>query len=775
MTRAVRIAIVMTSVAACGGGGGSTTECGPGTVSEGGTCVPAADVLACGSGTVLEGGACVAVVDVDEPGADLGPAEDVSPSDDVSEPDTVEPTPDSESEPDTSTECVPACDGRECGDDGCGGFCGACEDPERPFCNSVTGLCVSDCVPDCSGAECGDDGCGGSCGDCTTPEKPICMTSLRICVTSCVPTCGLKDCGDDGCGGSCGQCDAGATCGGFDRCVPDSWTCDPFWFKAGDACDCECGAYDPDCDDSEAWQAQCSFSQRCDESGHCVDKAPASWTCSPLVYQAFDACDCACGAPDPDCGNPNLPVLGCGFGDTCSPEGTCEACAPSCDGKACGDDGCGGVCGSCGDTQVCFLGECRDPCAPAPVACEVAECGNDGCGGSCGTCGSTEQCVSGRCEEKPLVPGPLSCVNNCGGAASSGCYCTPGCKAAGDCCADYASVCKACEPDCAGKACGDDGCGGSCGTCQAPTPYCTSAQQCTDECTPQCDGRSCGADGCGGTCGTCDPDATCSFDGQCVPTAWYCPKAYFGDGVVCDCGCGAVDPDCDAGGLLTFGCPSYGTTCGATGLCEITPCLSTSECGGGLWCTGRYAIGGASFAGTCELPVASAKPPGQPCQADEECATSVCLSGRCRTWCGSDGECQPFERCLALPVESQVSTQTVGFGAVCEAVNGTASPCAAQSECTTVGETCQAFVDAATLEPRFLCAQGTIGAGASCAGKSCPTGQECATIGSKSTCVSPCPGGADDCTAGATCGATSFHNRGTSDPSDDPAVPVCLP
>ena len=53
-----------------------------------------------------------------------------------------------------------------------------------------------------------------------------------------------------------------------------------------------------------------------------------------------------------------------------------------------------------------------------------------------------------------------------------------------------------CVPDCLGKQCGDDGCGGSCGEC--PT-----GQACQDDgtclgCTPECAGKACGDDGCGG-------------------------------------------------------------------------------------------------------------------------------------------------------------------------------------------------------------------------------------------------------------------------------------
>ncbi len=95
--------------------------------------------------------------------------------------------------------CTPDCTGKECGDDGCGGSCGTCEDGF--VCQD--GQCVG-CTPDCTGKECGDDGCGGSCGTCDDPAKPIC-NAQGIC-EACTPNCDGKECGDDGCGGSCGDC-----------------------------------------------------------------------------------------------------------------------------------------------------------------------------------------------------------------------------------------------------------------------------------------------------------------------------------------------------------------------------------------------------------------------------------------------------------------------------------------------------------------------------------------------------------------------------------------
>ena len=70
---------------------------------------------------------------------------------------------------------------------------------------------------------------------------------------------------------------------------------------------------------------------------------------------------------------------------------------------------------------------------------------------------------------------------------------------------------ECCLQECAGKVCGTDGCGGSCGEC--PPPSSCVVGQCT--CLPDCDGKECGPDGCGGECGLCALVDGCE-DGQCV-------------------------------------------------------------------------------------------------------------------------------------------------------------------------------------------------------------------------------------------------------------------
>ena len=142
-------------------------------------------------------------------------------------------------------QCIPSCDGKTCGDDGCGGSCGDCGCGER----CVDGRCEFNacdgrtCGPDgcggvcepnacgcgemcsaagqcertaCDGRSCGPDGCGGTCGDCGCGQS--CQQG------QCVNTnCMGQQCGDDGCGGVCGRCGAGQACrNGMCVRIPDT-------------------------------------------------------------------------------------------------------------------------------------------------------------------------------------------------------------------------------------------------------------------------------------------------------------------------------------------------------------------------------------------------------------------------------------------------------------------------------------------------------------------------------------------------------------------------
>jgi hypothetical protein len=135
--------------------------------------------------------------------------------------------------------------------------------------------------------------------------------------------------------------------------IPTGWTCKPEQYASGDGCQCNCGAFDPDCDPFEAVSINCPnsddicipgpmnvpvcglrhevlsdrkliqiqlgvavhhpqffFSNDTNIDGapwgnysktytHSV--VPTTWTCNPLFYGSKDGCDCQCGAWDPDC------------------------------------------------------------------------------------------------------------------------------------------------------------------------------------------------------------------------------------------------------------------------------------------------------------------------------------------------------------------------------------------------------------------------------------------------------------------------------------------
>ena len=101
--------------------------------------------------------------------------------------------------------CDPMCDGLACGPDGCGGECGDCAGDT--VCRWPDFACFAKpqgCVPNCEDKACGPNGCGGSCGGCA--EGTFCQAATLTCDSPCVPSCSGKECGDDGCGGSCGGC-----------------------------------------------------------------------------------------------------------------------------------------------------------------------------------------------------------------------------------------------------------------------------------------------------------------------------------------------------------------------------------------------------------------------------------------------------------------------------------------------------------------------------------------------------------------------------------------
>ena len=186
---------------------------------------------------------------------------------------------------------------------------------------------------------------------------------------------------------------------------------------------------------------------------------------------------------------------------------------------------------------ICLEGQCDGACVPncGEISCGVngCECGYETtCNTFCG-CPNGQVCNKGLCEE-PCIP---NCVAN-------------------------------------GTNCGDDGCGGSCGSCIGcdglVDPSLCTGGTCIEPCCPDCANKVCGDDGCGDVCGSCQgcdgPDnALCLPNGTCDDTPNDC-KAL----TVCAAHC-AGDGTC-ANVCVEEACDNAKTDFAAWGSCIIAEC-----------------------------------------------------------------------------------------------------------------------------------------------------------------------------------------------------------
>jgi hypothetical protein len=244
-------------------------------------------------------------------------------------------------------------------------------------------------------------------------------------------------------------------------------------------CEAQCGATNT---------GECSCASSCLESEDCCP----------------DACEFCGVCPEPDSEeNPAEEGGEEGNGDPQSCVNACGGIAPggcSCDAECvetgtCCPDACD-LCGACplpgesgGDGEEGEEGGNPESCdgfcesqSPSGCYCD-SQCMTYGdcCPDACALCGICEPSGETGGEEEGGGTDPESCLGFCENIAPSGCYCDTSCVLYGDCCPDACALCGACDsggeagggeetgggcvPDCAGKTCGDDGCGGSCGVC----------------------------------------------------------------------------------------------------------------------------------------------------------------------------------------------------------------------------------------------------------------------------------------------------------------------
>jgi hypothetical protein len=127
-----------------------------------------------------------------------------------------------------------------------------------------------------------------------------------------------------------------------------------------------------------------------------------------------------------------------------------------------------------------------------------------------------------------------------------------------------------CVPDCVGRDCGNDGCGGMCGNCEGPEE-CLS-HRCV--CVPGCIGRNCGPDGCGSLCGSC-PCPSCEVSETACSPSGICVCAPDCEGRVCGPdGCGGLCGSCPC-----LDCAPEETMCLDDGSCVCLPDCQGRECG----------------------------------------------------------------------------------------------------------------------------------------------------------------------------------------------------
>lgn len=236
-----------------------------------------------------------------------------------------------------------ACDSSE---DRCTGVvCGAhgsCEDGACVCESGYRGSQCQICAPDCEGKTCGDDGCGGTCG-----SGPC----------ECTPSCAGKSCGDDGCGGLCGSCGPGMECTNGSCCTPDcsGKTC------GFDGCSDVCGKC---ADDQACINGACSVDQglgcilrpdSCSSDADCGG-TPNKCIAAPILTCGFPPDDC--GSTDTVCKNMMMCWRGCAQDMDCPSErprcvsGVCQACLDDNDcenGLPCVNDNPRVRCGSAGD------------------------------------------------------------------------------------------------------------------------------------------------------------------------------------------------------------------------------------------------------------------------------------------------------------------------------------------------------------------------------------------------------------------------------------------
>ena len=352
---------------------------------------------------------------------------------------------------DVALGCAPSClgQGPECAT--------ACVETELGVTADCAG-CVGG-ITDCAVNSCGQQCLGGVTPECQNCILNTCGPSFATCAGAqlkgpppCDPECGDKVCGPDACGGTCGTCTGGFCEQGQCQAVSDACNNedDAAAMLSSDpkAKSSECGLAcisDPDITtcavncivDGTGLTQDCAFCFG-DHTGclasvclfDCFDPTtPACLAClATSCDPGFEACAgvpipgglqppaCEAGPDQTELAETDQKVLLIDCTTACADEADATTCANECVGNAAAfTTGCAGCFGA---AVACLLGPCSADCAETPEAPACALCVMENCAQPFSTCAG-------------------------------------------------ASLVFPCEAECAEGSCGDDACGGSCGTCES--------------------------------------------------------------------------------------------------------------------------------------------------------------------------------------------------------------------------------------------------------------------------------------------------------------------
>jgi len=215
-----------------------------------------------------------------------------------------------------------------------------------------------------------------------------------------------------------------------------------------------------------------------------------------------------------------------------------------------------------------------------------------------------------------------------------------------------------------------------------PNSFCTAGGAC--DCAVDCAGRVCGTDGCGGSCGTCPETQDCNAAGACLDIPCTSDLQCVGHGLVCDpltkvcvrcltaddCGegsfrcvesqCAEYDPCfssldcsgqvCDVNAGACVDCLAD-ADCGANHVCRNATCLAVTPCASSLSCTNQVCN---KTKGYCVDCIAAAD-----CDANADCV---------------DDACQPY-----VPCASDLTCTPLGM--LCQKTLGRCVRCVADADC----------------------------------------------------------------------------------------------